>query len=329
MLDAPYVNNDFYLSLIDWSTDNVLAVGLGAEIYLYHHVKRTTAKLDYHLSYPLSNMQAYTTCLKWNPDKNILAIGQSDNTFGIWDVETNKLICHIKSHASQIHSMDWQTSNVITSGDHEGYIFNHDLRIEPKKVSEFRFHYLDVCGLKWHRNKRWLASGSDDMNVVVWDDAMNNKPFRVFQEHVAAVKAINWCTWKSNMLATGSGKLDGTIKIWNLEKSESLKTIRTDCQVSSVLWLRDSKLLIGSYEENISAWEYSRLEEAGNLGGSHKHKERILSMVSSELDLVATIGADESIHVWDCFQKKTQNDRFAYNLTPISTKALSKFTSIR
>lgn len=35
VLDAPQLQDDFYLNLVDWSSQNVLAVGLGACVYLW------------------------------------------------------------------------------------------------------------------------------------------------------------------------------------------------------------------------------------------------------------------------------------------------------
>lgn len=35
VLDAPNLQDDFYLNLVDWSSQNVLAVGLDACVYLW------------------------------------------------------------------------------------------------------------------------------------------------------------------------------------------------------------------------------------------------------------------------------------------------------
>lgn len=35
VLDAPALQDDFYLNLVDWSAQNVLAVGLGSCVYLW------------------------------------------------------------------------------------------------------------------------------------------------------------------------------------------------------------------------------------------------------------------------------------------------------
>lgn len=35
VLDAPELQDDFYLNLVDWSSQNVLSVGLGTCVYLW------------------------------------------------------------------------------------------------------------------------------------------------------------------------------------------------------------------------------------------------------------------------------------------------------
>ena len=35
VLDAPELQDDFYLNLLDWSSQNVLSVGLGTAVYLW------------------------------------------------------------------------------------------------------------------------------------------------------------------------------------------------------------------------------------------------------------------------------------------------------
>ena len=35
VLDAPQLQDDFYLNLVDWSSSNVLAVGLSGSVYIW------------------------------------------------------------------------------------------------------------------------------------------------------------------------------------------------------------------------------------------------------------------------------------------------------
>lgn len=45
ILDAPALQDDFYLNLVDWSSTNVLAVGLGACVYLWSACTSKVTKL--------------------------------------------------------------------------------------------------------------------------------------------------------------------------------------------------------------------------------------------------------------------------------------------
>ena len=45
VLDAPALQDDFYLNLVDWSALNVLAVGLGSCVYLWSACTSKVTKL--------------------------------------------------------------------------------------------------------------------------------------------------------------------------------------------------------------------------------------------------------------------------------------------
>ena len=48
MLDAPSLQDDFYLNLVDWSSQNMLAVGLGTCVYLW---SASSCKVHFFLSF--------------------------------------------------------------------------------------------------------------------------------------------------------------------------------------------------------------------------------------------------------------------------------------
>lgn len=45
VLDAPLLQDDFYLNLVDWSSTNVLAVGLGKAVYIWSACTSRVTKL--------------------------------------------------------------------------------------------------------------------------------------------------------------------------------------------------------------------------------------------------------------------------------------------
>ena len=45
VLDAPQLKDDFYLNLLDWSNQNILAVGLGSAVYIWSASNSKVTKL--------------------------------------------------------------------------------------------------------------------------------------------------------------------------------------------------------------------------------------------------------------------------------------------
>lgn len=54
VLDAPELQDDFYLNLVDWSAQNVLAVGLGSCVYLWSACTSQVSIYDFTLEFPFS-----------------------------------------------------------------------------------------------------------------------------------------------------------------------------------------------------------------------------------------------------------------------------------
>ena len=70
---------------------------------------------------------------------------------------------------------------------------------------------------------------------------------RYFRHHQAAVKALAWCPWQPNVLASGGGTADRCIRLWNGSHGTLLNTIDTKSQVCSLLWASQYKELVSAH----------------------------------------------------------------------------------
>ena len=70
MLDAPALQNDFYLNLVDWSRQNVIAVGLGACVYLWNATNSKVTKL-----LDLAAEHQTVCSVEWTAKGTYLAVG--------------------------------------------------------------------------------------------------------------------------------------------------------------------------------------------------------------------------------------------------------------
>jgi cell division cycle protein 20 (cofactor of APC complex) len=77
-----------------------------------------------------------------------------------------------------------------------------------------------------------FASGGNDNRVFLWD-IRSDMPFSSLKGHKGAIKAISWCPWKSNTLATGGGNNDRTIRIWN-DNSSLICQKQVNSQISGL-----------------------------------------------------------------------------------------------
>ena len=140
--------------------------------------------------------------------------------------------------------------------DGDGLIIHHDVRVRNHKVAVLKHHTQEVCGLKWSPDGLTLASGGNDNLLCLWDAKASGiasgtgpsvhqqefvAPRLVMNEHCAAVKALAWCPWQRNLLASGGGTADRTIKFWNTQTGARLNSIDTGSQVCSLLGPRTTR----------------------------------------------------------------------------------------
>lgn len=79
ILDAPNLMDDFYLNLIDWSSQNDLSVGLLDSVYIWSANKSRVTKLCEY------GNEIYASSVIWNPCGSHVAVGTSEGTLDIWD----------------------------------------------------------------------------------------------------------------------------------------------------------------------------------------------------------------------------------------------------
>lgn len=113
------------------------------------------------------------------------------------------------------------------------------VRIRDHIIGTMEAHEQEVCGLKWSPSGQQLASGGNDNLLHIWDAAAAStqgpSPYlHRLDEHRAAVKALAWCPFQSNLLASGGGTADRCIKFWNTHTGACLNSVDTQSQV--LLW---------------------------------------------------------------------------------------------
>jgi len=255
VLDAPNLQDDFYLNLIDWSAGNVLAVALSNSVYLWNAASSRVNKL---CEVPSQDM---VTSVIWSPNSTTLSVGTNGGTIQLWDVTKNKIVRTLAGHTARVGSMAWNNNYILSSGSKDKIILNRDTRDPNKFTEQLIGHKQEVCGLKWSFNGQQLASGGNDNKIMLWN--MNsNVPQTTLNRHTAAVKALAWSPHQYGLLASGGGTADKTIRFWNTISGEQVNCYDVGSQVCNVLFSKTVNELVSTHGyslNEINLWKYPKM----------------------------------------------------------------------
>uniref|UniRef100_A0A8C4N9P4 Cell division cycle 20 homolog n=1 Tax=Eptatretus burgeri TaxID=7764 RepID=A0A8C4N9P4_EPTBU len=295
VLDAPGLIDDFYLNLVDWGDNNRLAVALAQTVYVWYSA---TMSVNMICQMPAEN--DYCSSVAWMKGSNYLALGTKTADVQIWDVEVGKRLRTMQGHGARVGALSWSPP-ILSSGSRFGTINHHDVRAPEHVQFSVQAHQQEVCGLAWSPSGQYLASGGNDNAVSIWPSS-GSTPVHTFTHHHAAVKALSWCPWLNNVLATGGGTIDRHIRIWNVSSGNCLSATDTGSQVSGIQWSSEYKEMVSSHgfvSNQLVIWKYPMMTKVIELQG---HQSRILSLCASpDGTEVVSAGADETVRLWRCF----------------------------
>ncbi|KAK5632695.1 hypothetical protein RRF57_008409 [Xylaria bambusicola] len=298
VLDAPGLIDDYYLNLLDWSSGNQVAIGLERNVYVWSADEGSVSCLLE------ANPDTYVSSVKWSEDGAYVGVGLGTGEVQIWDVAEGAKIRSMFGHDTRVGVMGWN-KHLLSTGARSGLVFNHDVRIAEHKVAELVSHTSEVCGLEWRSDGAQLATGGNDNLVSIWDARSLAVPKFTKTNHKAAVKALAWCPWNLNLLATGGGSYDRHIHFWNTTSGARVNSIDTGSQVTSLRWSTSYREIVSSSgfpDNSLSIWSYPTLVRNVEIPA---HESRVLhSCLSPDGQMLATAAADESLKFWKLFEKK-------------------------
>ncbi|XP_060524341.1 cell division cycle protein 20 homolog [Cylas formicarius] len=302
ILDAPDIVDDYYLNLLDWGANNILAAALGSHVYLWN---AGTGNIDQLLELEGND---YVCSLSWIQEGDVLAVGTTQGTIELWDCARSKRLRIMNGHSARVASLSWN-SFILSSGCRSGKIIHHDVRTREHIVATLSGHTQEVCGLKWSTDGKYLASGGNDNLLNVWSAVGGQyysdlSPLYSFTHHQAAVKALAWCPWQPHVLASGGGTADRHIRFWNCHTGSCINSIDTKSQVCALLWATNYKELVSGHgfaNNEVIIWKYPSITKVAELNG---HTARVLHLaMSPDGSTILSAGADETLRLWKCFVK--------------------------
>ena len=137
VLDAPNLADDFYLNLLDWGSQNVVAVGLDKDMYLWNGYTANVAKLT-SLSPPDK-----VTGVRWSGRGGHLMVGSDAGKVQLWDATNQKILRTLNTHKLRVGVGAW-AGPVLATGSKDKTIHLHDVRSRTKVDHKLTAHTHEV-----------------------------------------------------------------------------------------------------------------------------------------------------------------------------------------
>jgi serine/threonine protein kinase len=156
-------------------------------------------------------------------------------------------------------------------------------------------HSDSVLSVAYSSDSRYLASGSGDNTIKIWEVA-TGKELRTLTGHSSRSLSVVYSP-DSRYLASGS--IDNTIKIWEVATGKELRTLTGHFSgVYSVVYSPDGRYLASASADNtIKIWEVATGKELRTLTG---HSDSVWSVAySPDGRYLASGNYDNTIKIWE------------------------------
>ncbi|XP_023261891.1 cell division cycle protein 20 homolog B isoform X3 [Seriola lalandi dorsalis] len=328
-LAAPSLQNDYYTNVLDCSCNGMIALALGSSVYLWN--SETRALVGYLDPSPQTGRvrrHQSVSSLCWSRDGRALCIGTRRGEIQLWDVEKKQNMRCLPSHLSVVGALSWK-HQLLSSGSVLGRIHHLDPRA-PAPLVGAAVQKTGICSLQWSPGDDWLASGSTDGLLHIWDGdvaglARSKQPVATMTQptavKVSALEAcvnlssvipvgeilsvdpaMGWCPWQRKTIATGGGWKDGELRIWDTQSGTCVTSTSTNSQICSLRWAEKKRYLVtghGLPHHQIICWtsEFPSLKPVYQLTG---HSRRVLHVaLNPDSTQIFSAAVDQCFHIWD------------------------------
>ncbi|CAD6994446.1 unnamed protein product [Ceratitis capitata] len=209
-----YSSNDVAWSTLD---SNILATAATNGVVSVWDLSRFGQKKQLHV-YNEHERTAHTVAFDIH-DPHILVSGSQDGTIKQFDVRNEKSSYTYYSNSESVRDVKFSphTQYVISAVSENGTVQLWDLRKGDKSILQFTAHSGPIYTCDWHPTKNWLATGSRDKQIKIWN--MDGKASLEHTIHtIAVVGRVKWRPDRIYHIASCALVVDYSIHVWDIRR---------------------------------------------------------------------------------------------------------------
>jgi WD40 repeat protein len=267
----------------------------------------------------------------WSTDGALLGTASEDETVRLWDAETGQAVRVLRGHCGKVWSLAFvHDGNEIVSSSEDGTIRkwsmatgellqkarpslgdggddgersdnDNDNDDDDRNRKAGKTKPISMSSLAVYRGGRYMASGSDDGTIALWDVGGAVEPRRILQGHTGDVKSVAF-SLDGVFLASGSSDLK--IRLWRADSGAAVRTIAVGDPIRSLAFSSDSQTLVSAQADHTAKlWDVQALLADSDVGDSldrNQAKQPVKSLsFSPDGQRLAVVLGDKRVRLLD------------------------------
>ncbi|MFY0628565.1 MAG: hypothetical protein JXR07_19870 [Reichenbachiella sp.] len=216
----------------------------------------------------LMDIGSLSRVVEISPDEKWLAVGSSNDEILLYNLKKQNAEPKVLSghHGSVFDIVFLKDSNGFISSSGDKVIRINDMN----KSSELARVSSRIRALAISPDGRYLAGGSENGSVIIWDLENDYEETSVYSQQGSAVHSLTFSS-DDNLLAFGNE--DGDIVLWDLESSVLVKKLTGHTStVSDLEFNFDNSLLVSTgYDGTARLWVMEYLNDLPIVMDDHGH----------------------------------------------------------
>ncbi len=189
--------------------------------------------------------------LAFHPEGKLIASGNSRGEVTLWELETGKTAKTIEQHSSDVLSVAFSSDgNTLASVGQDCQLKLWDIKTN-KCIQILQENTSELSAVAWRPDSNTIASSS---NGAIQLCSIETGKLISTLEHGSEIQTIAWSS-DGQILASGSN--DSTIKLWNVNTGDRIKTLTGHSDsVKAIAFSPDDETLASSSDDRtIKLWD--------------------------------------------------------------------------